>query len=76
MGALLGGGQGMQVQALPPMPTAPPAYTQPTPAGAAGNVSDGAKAMGAFGDTIITGPQGLKTPEKTATPSLKPQLGN
>jgi hypothetical protein len=77
--AIFGGGGGdvQAAVALPAAPpVAPPAYTQPTPAGAAGNVSEGAKAAGAFANTIITGPEGLKQQEKTATPSLKSQLGN
>lgn len=41
-------------------PVAPPAYTTPTSVSGAGNADNtGAKAAGAFNDTIITGPKGL-----------------
>lgn len=53
-----------------PPPVAPPAYTMPTSADAAGNQSSaGARAAGAYSGTIITGPAGLKA-ETTSNKKL------
>lgn len=71
---LFGGGDSGGPSAPPaPPPVAPPAYTTPTPADAAGNVSQGARAAGAFSNTIVTGPEGLKKPAETTSNKL--QLG-
>lgn len=60
-----------------PPPIAPPAYSKPSTQGdAAGNVSNSARAAGAFSDTIITGPEGLKTKENTSSTQLKTTLGS
>lgn len=73
---LFGGGGDAPAPLPMPMapPVAPPAYAAPNE-GAAGNLSPGAKAAGAFSDTIITGPEGLKKKEPTAAPALKSTLG-
>lgn len=84
IGSMFGGGGdsgsvAAQVIAPPiPPPVAPPAYSKPSTQGdgAAGNVSNSARAAGAFSDTIITGPEGLKTKENTSSTTLKTTLGS
>lgn len=76
-----GGGGGSEVTAsvapapVPP-PIAPPAYSNPHGSDSAGNVSNSQRAAGAFSDTIITGPEGLKEKESTSSTNLKTTLGS
>lgn len=73
MGAILGFGGGQSASPMPmpqAPPIAPPAYTQPLAAEGAGNISQSAKAAGAFANTVITGPEGLTKPETTSNKQL------
>lgn len=76
---LFGQGGAMTASVTPPPvapPIAPPAYQNPHGSDSAGNVSNSARAAGAFSDTIITGPEGLKTKEATSSTTLKSTLGS